>query len=133
MLVGSRHHSSITGIIYGHKIPLLSSVTNIGVRFDPHLTFKNHINYVWKSSFIHLMNIAQLRCTLIQPDAVKLIHAFVSIRLDYCTYWDPNKSLQRLQYTQNCVARILMRKCKYDHITPILLSLHWLTDSMRIV
>ncbi|KAM9365570.1 dual specificity protein phosphatase 22-B-like isoform 1-T2 [Pholidichthys leucotaenia] len=35
-------------------------------------------------------------------------------------------SLQRLQYIQNSAARVLMRVRKYEHITPILKSLHWL-------
>lgn len=68
-------------------------------------------------------------------DAEKLVHTFVSSRLDYCNallIGIPNKSLQRLQYAQNSAARILMRVRKYDHITPILHSLHWLPVSARI-
>ena len=60
---------------------------------------------------------------------------FVSSRLGYCNallIGIPNKSLQRLQYVQNSAARILMRVRKYDHITPILHSLHWLPVSARI-
>ncbi|XP_072560565.1 uncharacterized protein [Paramormyrops kingsleyae] len=44
----------------------------------------------------------------------------------------PNKHLQRLQYIQNSAARISMRVRKYEHITPILQSLHWLPVSARI-
>uniref|UniRef100_A0A8C1RWE5 Reverse transcriptase domain-containing protein n=1 Tax=Cyprinus carpio TaxID=7962 RepID=A0A8C1RWE5_CYPCA len=128
--------SSITGItITDHVISLSTTVTNLGVRFDPQLSFEAHIKNLCKTSFYHLRNIAKLRPMLTLADAEKLVHAFVSSRLDYCNallIGIPNKSLQRLQYVQNSAARILMRVRKYDHITPILHSLHWLPVSARI-
>uniref|UniRef100_A0A671UFM6 Reverse transcriptase domain-containing protein n=1 Tax=Sparus aurata TaxID=8175 RepID=A0A671UFM6_SPAAU len=88
ILVGTPHQiqsSSITSItFYGQVIPLSTSVTNLGVIFDPHLTFEAHIKRLCKNSFHHLRNIAKLRPSLSFPDAKKLIHAFVSSRLDYC-------------------------------------------------
>ncbi|KAG1932341.1 kinesin-like protein KIF13A [Pimephales promelas] len=139
ILVGTPHQvqsSRITSITFsGKDIPLSSTVTNLGVRFDPHLTFDNHIKHLCKSSFFHLRNIAKLRPTLTLSDATKLVHAFVSSRLDYgnaLLYGISNKSLQKLQYIQNSAARILMRVRKYEHITPILQALHWLPISARI-
>ena len=111
------------------------SVTNLGVIFDPHLTFEAHIKCLCKNSFHHLRNIAKLRPSLSFPDAEKLIHTFVSSRLDYCNallIGTPSKSIQRLQYVQNSAARILMRVREYEHITPVLHSLHWLPISARI-
>uniref|UniRef100_A0A8C2IIF8 Reverse transcriptase domain-containing protein n=1 Tax=Cyprinus carpio TaxID=7962 RepID=A0A8C2IIF8_CYPCA len=128
--------SSITGItITDHVISLSTTVTNLDVRFDPQLSFEAHIKNLCKTSFYHLRNIAKLRPMLTLADAEKLVHAFVSSRLDYCNaliIGIPNKSLQRLQYVQNSAARVLMRVRKYDHITPILHSLHWLPVSARI-
>ena len=68
-------------------------------------------------------------------DAKKLVDAFVSTRLDYCNallIGTPNKNIQRLQHIQNSAARILLRVCKYAHITPVLKSLHWLPIPLRI-
>jgi len=64
-------------------------------------------------------------------DAEKLVHAsFMTSRLDYCNALlagCPASSINKLQLVQNAVARVLTRSRKYDHITPILSSLHWLT------
>ena len=139
ILIGTPHQtrsSTITSITFaGHDIHLSPSVTNLGVIMDPHLTFELHIKQLCKNSFYHLKNIAKLRPSLSLPDAEKLVHAFVSTRLDYCNALlagISNKNIQKLQYIQNCAARILTRTRKFDHITPILKSLHWLPVPFRI-
>ncbi len=40
-------------------------------------------------------------------------------------------SLQRLQLVQNAAARLLTGTKKYEHITPVLASLHWLPVRLR--
>ena len=126
----------ITSITFsGKTIPLSSSVTNLGVIFDPQLTFETHIKSLCQKSFYHLKNISKLRPMLSRAAAERLVHAFVSSRLDYCNallVGIPGKHLQKLQYIQNSAARILMRVRKYDHITPTLKALHWLPISSRI-
>ncbi|XP_078147037.1 uncharacterized protein LOC144542992 [Centroberyx gerrardi] len=139
LLVGTPHQvqsSPIPHLTFDNQdIPLSSSVTNLGVRFDPHLTFHDHIKHLCKTSFYHLKNISKLRPTLTLSDAEKLVHAFISSRLDYCNALFtgiPGRSIQKLQYIQNSAARILMRVRKHEHITPTLLSLHWLPVSFRV-
>ncbi len=59
-------------------------------------------------------------------DAEKLVYAFMTSRLDYCNALlggCPASSINKLQIVQ---ARVFTRSRKYDHITPILQSLHWL-------
>ncbi len=68
-------------------------------------------------------------------DAEKLVHAFMTSRLDYCNALlggCPASSIHKLQIVQNAAARVLTRSRKYDHITPILQSLHWLPMKFRI-
>ncbi len=65
----------------------------------------------------------------------KLVHAFMTSRLDYCNALlggCPASSINKLQIVQNAAARVLTRSRKYDHITPILQSLHWLPIKFRI-
>ncbi len=61
-----------------------STVKNLGVILDSNLSFENHISNVTKTAFFHLRNIAKLRNMLSVSDAEKLVHAFMSSRLDYC-------------------------------------------------
>ncbi len=44
----------------------------------------------------------------------------------------PASSINKLQLVQKAAARVLTRSRKYDHITPILQSLHWLPIKFRI-
>ncbi len=55
-------------------------------------------------------------------DAEKLVHAFMTSRLDHCNALlggCPASSINKLQIVQNAAARVLTRSRKYDHITPI--------------
>uniref|UniRef100_A0A672H6K2 Reverse transcriptase domain-containing protein n=1 Tax=Salarias fasciatus TaxID=181472 RepID=A0A672H6K2_SALFA len=139
IIIGTPHQTqslSLNNIpIFDHNIPLSTSVTNLGIRLDSHLSFDGHVRHLCKVSFFHLKNISKLHPSLSKPDAERLVHAFVSSRLDYCSallVGIPAESLQKLQYIQNCAARILTRRRKYDHITPVLKSLHWLPIQYRI-
>ncbi len=62
-------------------------------------------------------------------DAEKLVRAFMTSRLEYCNALlggCPASSINKLKIFKNSAARVFTRSRKYDHITPILRSLHWL-------
>ncbi len=64
-----------------------------------------------------------------------IIHAFISSRLDYCNSLFTclsNSTLKRLQVVQNSAAKLLTKSSKRSHVTPILISLHWLPVKFRI-
>ncbi len=63
-------------------MPLQSKI--MGVILDSKLSFENHISNVTKTAFFHLRNIAKLRNMLPVSDTEKLVHAFMTSRLDYC-------------------------------------------------
>jgi len=46
---------------------------------------------------------------------------------------DPDVYLQRLQCLQNAAARLVSGARRHDHITPVLVSLHWLPVRQRII
>jgi hypothetical protein len=71
-----------------------------------------------------------------QEVAEKLMVSLVSSRLDYCNgllAGLPDTLLQKLQYVQNCAARVIFKKKKFDHVTHLLRSLHWLPVKERII
>ncbi len=69
-------------------------------------------------------------------DAEKLVHAFMTSRLDYCNALlggCPASSINKLQIVQNAVAEVLTRSRKYDHITLQLYSLYTGYLEMHII
>ena len=59
----------------------------------------------------------------------------VSSRLDYCNsvlYGTSRSNVDKLQRVQNSLARIVKVRKKFDHITPVLSELHWLSIDARI-
>ncbi len=64
-----------------------------------------------------------------------LIHAFMTSRLDYCNALLGGCSahlINKLQRVKNAAARVLTRTRKYDHISPVMSTLHWLLIKHRI-
>ena len=111
------------------------TVRNLGVIFDPDLSFDLHLKQISRTAFFHLRNISKIRNVLTQKDAEKLVNAFVTSRLDYCNSLlsgSSRKSLKTLQLVQNAAACVLTRTKKREHITPVLASLHWLPVKSRI-
>ena len=96
---------------------------NIGVIFDNHFRFNEHVASICKSSFYHLRNISSIRKYLSSTTTEILVHAFVSSKLDYCNsllYGVPNYLTKKLQRVQNAAARLITLSRKHEHITPML-------------
>ena len=96
----------------------------------------SHINSICRSASLALRNIGRVRKYLDQANTERLVHAFITPRLDYCNSLLcglPPKEISKLQCLQNSAARLVL-KCKVrDHITPPLEKLHWLPVEHRII
>ena len=101
--------------------PLSTSVRNLGIVFDPHMNFGEHINNIRRSSFQHLKRISDIRKYITEDAAKQLVHAFIT------------STIIHLQTIQNSAARLITRTHKFDSITPVLRNLHWLPIEKRII
>ena len=93
------------------------SPKNLGSWFDSHMDMATHITKTCGSAFFYLYNIPHIRKYLASECTKKLIHAFITSRLDYCNsllYGVPDHHMQKLQAP------------KQYHITPLPQQLHWL-------
>ncbi len=97
--------------------------------------FDRQINSVVKSSFFQLRLLSKAKPFLSFKNLEKVIHAFITSKLDYSNslYTGISQTASsRLQLVQNAAARLLTRSHKRDHITPVLQSLHWLPARYRV-
>jgi len=122
--------------IDSESVQAVLSARNLGVTIDNQLCMSSHVNNICKSASFALRKIGQVRKYLDQASAEKLVHAFVSSRLDCCNsilYGLPDYEIAKLQHVQNTAARIVARVRKREHITPVLHQLHWLPVRKRIM
>jgi hypothetical protein len=113
-----------------------TSVRNLGLTIDRHNTMEQHVRNVCRIAYWQLKNISRLRHFLDRVSLESVVHAFVTSKLDYCNsllIGLPYSLLNRLQRIQNTAARIITATPKYEHITPVLRELHWLSVEKRVV
>ena len=108
---------------------------NLGVLFDSTCSLKHHVNKLCKSLNYSLYNIGKIRKYLDRSTTELLVNSLITSKLDYCNsllYGLPESVTDQLQRCQNNAARVITLTRKYDHITPVLHDLHWLTVKFRI-
>ena len=132
----SQDSCPLSSIAIGEElVSASSSARNLGVLFDSQLSMETHISIICRSAYSHLRNINRIRKSLSQSDTEKLVHAFISSRLDSCNSLLsglPVTKIKPLIRVQNAAARLVTRARKYDHITDIFIKLHWLPVVQRI-
>ena len=112
----------------------IDSIRNLGVAFDPALSFKKHVSNICRSSFYHIRDLRRIRIHLNKATAISLANALVSSRLDHCNsllFGCSEKYKTSLQRVQNCLARVVTKASRLPESRP-LLKLHWLPIKSRI-
>ena len=118
------------------NITVKDQVRNLGVVMDRTMSMGLQVSAVCKSAHYQLRNLAQIRKYIDKPTAERVVHAFVTSRLDCCNsllFGIHKKQIAKLQKVQNAAAKLVTSKKKYDHATPLLKDLHWLPVSERII
>ena len=112
-----------------------SCVRNLGVMLDTSMSMDRQVSAVCRSAFAQLRNIGLIRQYLTSYATKSLVNGLVTSRLDYCNallYGVPQTLMAKLQRVQNCAARIVTRRSRFDHISPVLKDLHWLPVHRRV-
>ena len=102
--------------------------------FDNELSLKSQVSKLCQAAFFYIHRIRSMRDCVTQHATELLIHSLVISRLDYgngLLYGVSDKLLDSLQRVQNVAARVVVNASRYDHITPILNTLHWLPIRYR--
>ncbi len=85
--------------------------------------------------FISLYRLRRIRKYLSSDATQTLVHAFITSNSDYCNslfHGMPQYLVDKLQRIQNAAARIVKLVPKFDHITPVMIELHWLPVFYRV-
>ena len=128
--------TQITPLKIGNSdIPFQPSVRDLGVTLDATLRMHDQISTICRSAFFHLRRIKSISAFLPQSAVIKLVVSLILSRVDYCNSLLaglPLTEINRLQHVLNCAARAIFKKSKREHITPLLIKLHWLPVQARI-
>ena len=115
----------LAGAVRIDDVVVSSSTTDrdLAVILDAAGTISAHLANLCKSTSFALWKIGKIRNILSRKSAEKLIHAFVTSRLDYCNsllFGLADHEIKKLQLIQNYAARNIARTKKFYHITPVL-------------
>ena len=112
-----------------------STVKNLGVFLDTHLSMETQITHMCRTAYYHLYNISLIRRYLTKEVTHMLVHNLVLSRMDCANcllFHVADKYIRKLQRVQNLAARIILNIPTFDHVSPALQSLHWLPIKARI-
>ena len=105
LVIGHKVNPPIKGIhVAGEYIEVSNNARNIRVIFDSHVNLEKHVMNTCKTAFYHLRNIAKIRNCLSQDNAEKLVHAFISSKVDFCNalqYGLPQSVIDKLQHLES--------------------------------
>ena len=107
------------------------SVRNLGVLFDPVLTWDAHVAHLTRKCFGLLIGLSHIRHYLPQNILATLVHGLVISHVRYCISVFGNCSVtnhKQLQKIINFSARVVSGRRKFDHISDVLRGPGWLTS-----
>ena len=116
-------------------MPVSSVAKYIGVFFDDALSMNNQVQHICRVAYFHIHCIGKIRNLLDRKTIEIMIHTYVTSGLDNgnCLLYDiSDHLLTNLQRLQTAAARLITKTKKHDHITAVLIDLHWLPIKKRI-
>ena len=113
----------------GEKIKLL------GIILNQNLSYRDTMRSCVKSCYFNLRKLKSIRHYLDTSTKIKLVHAFVLSRLNYCNIIYANSTKSDLKYMQkviNCSVRFIYNLSRRTHISNYINQCHFLSMEHRI-
>ena len=114
----------------GQQLKPVASCKDVGILLDSGLTFNEHVASLTSSLMSSLCQINRVKHLFPKNVLLLVINALIFSKLFYCsTVWSgtSKQNINKLQLVQNFAARILTGVKKYDHVSPTLKELGWLS------
>ena len=130
------HILNYTSLSFGHNvISLHTTAKKLGFHFTDDMRIYAQVQDICRKAYIDTPRISSIR-HILSIDATKtLLSAVEHPKLDYCNsvfYGSPMNMLERHQKVEISAARLIFKCCKQNHISPLLMSMHWLPINARI-
>ena len=116
--------------LLGKKITPAISVRDLGIQLDSLLSFDEHIDVTTSTCIASLCQINRVKHLFDSEILENVISSLVFSKLYYGSTVCSNttqKNIKKLQKVQNFAARIITCTRKYEHITPVIRQLGWLS------
>jgi len=133
---GSNFDHFDTVSVCGSEIVPSATVKSLGVIFDSAFSMDKQVAAICKTCYFHIRAFHLVRSSLPDDVARTVACSIVQSRLDYCNSLFVGMSeanFSKLQQVQNTLARVVVRRGKFDHITPTLSELYWLPIRQRVI
>ena len=106
-----------------------------GYCFGSHMKTDDHVNQLSRILNFHIRNLNRIRRFLDFDAFHYAVRALILSKLDYCSCLLnglTQKNITRLQRIQNRCAKLIFKRPKLTHASPLLHDLHWLPVTQRI-
>ena len=125
-----------TSLSFGHNVMSFSTTAKKhGFHFADDMRIDAQVHDICRKVHIDRQRISSIRHLLSIDTTKTLLSAFVLPKLDYCNSLfngSPMYVPEKLHKVQSSAARLIFQCRKQNHISPLLISLHWLPINARI-
>ena len=116
--------------LLGKKVTPSPSARDLGLKVDSTLSYDEHVTQTVSSCIGSLCQINRVKHLFDARTLERVIDALEFSKLYYCSpVWSntSKKDISKLQKVQNFACKIITGKRKFDHVTPVLRELRWLS------
>ena len=107
----------------------------MGIILDPNLKYNAHISQLVSSCLAKLVQISRVKHSFDKESLSLMLKSLVFSKMFYClSVWANTSScnIKKLQLIQNFASRIITEAAKFDHVTPLLRQLNWLSVKQQL-